>query len=217
MDVMTRVFIVSGVRLYGEGLSLMLIRDGRLDVVGVAPTLESPPAASVQADVVLIDTGAAGTLTALRELASRADAPKAIALGLSGSPEQVLACAEAGVAGYLCRESSLDELVSAVERAVRGELDCPPEIAAALMSRVARLAASGMATTKEEAVFLTPRQVQVAQLLERGLTNQEIGERLYIEVSTVKIHLHNIFEKLGVHYRGQAVARMRGLGLLPPS
>lgn len=207
---MTRVFIVSGVRLYGEGLSQMLSRDGRLDVVGTNSAFAAMP----KTDVVLLDTGTTGALEALRELAAQADGPKVVALGLSGSADQVLACAEAGVAGYVCRDSSLDELVHAVECAERGELDCPPEIAAALMDRVGCLAAGG-ANTDEDTVSLTPRQTQVAQLLEQGLTNQEIGERLHIEVSTVKIHLHNIFEKLGVHYRGQAVARMRGLGILP--
>ena len=208
---MTRVFIVSAVRLYGEGLSLMLSRDGRLEVVGTSETFAPMP----DTDVVLIDTSVSGALEVLRELAACSDSPKVVALGLSGSAEQVLACAEAGAAGYVCRDSSLDELVHAVECSERGELNCPPKIAAALMDRVGNLAAGG-ARTGEDTVFLTPRQVQVANLLEQGLTNQEIGESLHIEVSTVKIHLHNIFEKLGVHYRGQAVARMRGLGLLPP-
>lgn len=213
---MTKVFIVSRVRLYGEGLAQLLACDGRLDVVGVAATLEQPPTGMSHMDVVLIDPGAAGASTALRMLASCADAPRAIALGLSGSAEQVIACAEAGVVGYVSRDSSLDKLVASVESALRGELDCPPEIAAALMGRVGRLAAGGSTGTvgTDETIFLTPRQTEVAQLLGLGLTNQEIGEQLHIEVSTVKIHLHNIFEKLGVHYRGQAVARMRGMGLL---
>ena len=200
--------------MYGEGLSQMLTRDGRLNVVGLAPRLELPLAETAQVDILLIDTAALGAPTVLRTLAASADAPKAVALGLSGNAEQVLACAEAGVAGYVCRDSSLDELVQAIESAVRGELECSPEIAAALMGRVGSLAAGGE-TPDNDVILLTPRQTQVAGLLEQGLTNQEIGERLHIEVSTVKIHLHNIFEKLGVHYRGQAVARMRGLGLLP--
>lgn len=216
MDAMTRVFIVSGIRLYGEGLAQMVSRDGRLRVTGVAATLDALPSAvsDDRADVILLDLAVDGALEALRRLAQQPGAPKAVALGLTGDASQILACAEAGIAGYVCRDSSLDDLVRAIAGAVCGELDCSPHIAGALMWRIGRLAARPPA---QDGIFLTPRQTQVARLLERGLTNQEIGEQLHIEVSTVKIHLHNIFEKLGVHYRGQAVAKMRGMGLLPPN
>lgn len=210
---MTRVFVVSNIRLYREGLSEMLSRDGRLDVVGAeadAPRDQEKIVAAA-ADVVLLDMGIPDALDAIRSLARGPARSKVVALGVSNLSRRVVACAEAGVANYICRESSLEELVQAVEAAVRGEFDCPPKVAAALVGRVARLAER---QAVDEDFYLTPRQFEVAQLLDQGLTNQEIAGDLHIEISTVKIHVHNIMDKLGVHHRGQAVAKLHQAGLL---
>lgn len=209
---MTRVFVVSNIRLYREGLSEMLARDGRLEVVGASSQgLGDQELVEAGADVVLVDMGIPDALAAIRGLRRGAGSCKVVAIGVRNRSDRVVACAEAGVANYVCRESTLDELVEAVEAAVRGELDCPPEIAAALVGRVARLAER---TAAADQPYLTPRQLDVARLLERGLTNQEIADRLHIEVSTAKIHVHNILRKLGVRHRGQAVAKLHRSGML---
>lgn len=209
---MIRVFVVSNIRLYREGLNEMLARDGRLEVVGHG--CEAPceqKLLTTAADVVLVDMGIPDALSSIRRLARGPSRSKVVAIGVSNRSRQVLACAEAGIASYVCRESSLEQLVQAVKGAMRGELDCPPRIAAALVGRLARLAER---TTVDGDVYLTPRQLDVARLLDRGLTNQEIADQLHIEVSTVKIHVHNILDKLGVRHRGQAVARLHQAGLL---
>jgi len=210
---MTRVFVVSNIRLYREGLSEMLERDGRLQVVGAdseAPRDQKRFLAAA-ADVVLLDIGIPDALEAIRWLARGPARSKVVALGVANRSTRVLPCAEAGVANYVSRESSLEELVQAVEDAVRGEFECPPNIAAALLGRVARLAESSVV---DDDLYLTPRQLDVARLLDRGLTNQEIAGHLNIEISTVKTHVHNIMDKLGVHHRGQAVAKLHQVGLL---
>jgi DNA-binding NarL/FixJ family response regulator len=212
---MTRVFVVSNVRLYREGLEEMLVRDGRLQVAGAdaeAPR-DQQRLVDTAADVVLLDMGIPEALEAIRRLARGPAHAKVVALGVANRSQRVVACAEAGVANYIGRDSSLDDLVRAVEGAVRGEFACPPRVAAALVGRVARLAERQAADVDEE-LYLTPRQLEVARLLDRGLTNQEIAGRLSIEVSTVKIHVHNIMDKLGVHRRGQAVAKLHRTGLL---
>jgi LuxR family maltose regulon positive regulatory protein len=61
---------------------------------------------------------------------------------------------------------------------------------------------------------LSERELEVLQLIAEGLTNQEIGSRLYLSPNTVKVHAHNIYGKLGVNNRTQAGARARGLGIL---
>lgn len=213
---MTRVYVVSNIRLYCEGLREMLVRDGRLEVVGAAAEAPSDPRrlAEAAADVVLLDMGVPDAIDVIRRLASGPSPAKVVAIGLSNRRSQrVVACAEAGIANYVCRDSSLEDLVQAVEGAVRGEFDCPPRVAAALAGRVARLARR-QADAIDDELYLTPRQLEVARLLDRGLTNQEIASKLNIEVSTVKIHVHNIMDKLGVHRRGQAVAKLHRTGLL---
>jgi LuxR family maltose regulon positive regulatory protein len=63
--------------------------------------------------------------------------------------------------------------------------------------------------------FLSEREIEVVQLIARGLTNQEIAARLFLSLNTVKVHTRNIYGKLGVNNRTQAAARAIGLGILP--
>jgi two-component system nitrate/nitrite response regulator NarL len=82
---------------------------------------------------------------------------------------------------------------------------CPPWVATVLVRRVQALAADRPQPTHR----LTPREEEILDLVGQGLSNKEIAARLYIEVTTVKNHVHNILEKLGVSRREEAVARMR--------
>jgi DNA-binding NarL/FixJ family response regulator len=101
--------------------------------------------------------------------------------------------------------------LTAVLRAVKGEAVCPPRIAAGLFRRVAALssASSDQASLQSEA-RLTAREAEVLALIDDGLSNKQISRRLYIEVPTVKNHVHSILDKLGARSRGEAAARVRG-------
>lgn len=210
---MVRVLVVSDIRLYREGLAEMLARDGRLEVAGTAATVDDALALieGTGAGAALVDMGMADAVAGIRAVAAQGDETKIVALGISETRSEVLNCAEAGVRGYVCRESSLEDLVAAVLSAVEGELHCPPAIAAALMDGVARLAARA---TARERIRLTGRELEVAELIDAGLGNREIADRLHIAVPTVKVHVHNILDKVGVHQRGAAAAKLRRSGLL---
>ena len=74
--------------------------------------------------------------------------------------------------------------------------------------------------TAVEAGYVEPlseREIEVLQFIAEGLTNQEVANRLYLSLHTVKVHAHNIYGKLGVKNRTQAVAKARALGILPPT
>jgi two-component system, NarL family, nitrate/nitrite response regulator NarL len=212
---MVDVLIVSDIRLYRDGLAEMLARDGRLGSVGTAASISATleHLENGEACVVLFDMGMPESLTAVRAIATLGQFVKVVALGISETRSDVVNCAEAGVRGYVCRESSLEDLVAAVQSAVDGELYCPPRIAAALMDSVARLAAR---VTGDDEVHLTYRELEVARLLEQGLGNSEIARRLHIAVATVKVHVHHILDKLGTCRRGEAAAKLRRFGLLQP-
>ncbi len=93
-----------------------------------------------------------------------------------------------------------------IRAAHAGKARVSPDIAAALMSRVAELAQLvSQASISPEAGELTPREMEVLKLIGQGLTNQEIAEHLVIELGTVKNHVHNILNKLGVSSRRDAV------------
>ncbi len=130
-----------------------------------------------------------------------------MALAVSEVESDVLAWAEAGVVGYVPREASLEDLVSTIEAVVRGELRCSPRIAATLFRRVTKLSANRRHTP--QGIHLTPRELEILDLIDHGLSNKQIAGKLGIEVATVKNHVHNILEKLQVNRRGEAAARMR--------
>lgn len=211
---MITVFIVSRVRLYRDGVRHLLERRQGIHVIGGAATWERALNLGrlAPADVLLLDLPIAEGACAIRALAPA----RAVALGVAEHEAEVVAWAEAGAAGYVPLDGSLSRLIATIEAVANGETLCSPRIAAALVRRLAAVAgdSSGPAST---AATLTPREREIVLLLDEGLSNKEIASRLYIEVTTVKNHVHNILEKLHVHRRGQAAARLRrgdGVGLL---
>ena len=206
---MTRVLIISEVRLYREGLVRLLRRDERLDVVGTAsdvpdalarlPELEQPP------DAVLLDIPAPVGLGAPGQLEPALPAARIVALNVPEADEgAVIAWAEAGVSGLLDTDVDVDEVARAVETTAQGGTVCSPKLAAVLLRRVAREAEDRPASTS-----LTARERQIAELIEQGHSNKEIAERLQIGLPTVKNHVHNILTKLKATRRGQAAAMLR--------
>jgi DNA-binding NarL/FixJ family response regulator len=155
----------------------------------------------------LVDIAAPGTLESVAGLVAAVPETKVVALGVPEQPPAVLACAEAGVVGYVPREATLDDLVERLEATGRGEVKCPEAIVGSLFSRIAALAEVQRPATALDR--LTSRERQIVDLIECGLSNKEIALRLGIEVSTVKNHVHRAFEKLDVQRRTEAEALVR--------
>jgi two-component system, NarL family, nitrate/nitrite response regulator NarL len=200
--------VVSEIRLYREGIILLLGRDPHLDVIGAAAThRDAGPLLEEAPDVVLLDTPLANADAALAELG--APAQKVVVLGVAEQEADVIAWAEAGAAGYVSREGSRDDLSAALEAAAAGETIASPRMVAALLRRLNAVAHD--ATSRDATATLTPRERQVAELIGEGLSNKEIASVLCIEVTTAKNHVHNILRKLGVSGRGQAAAVLRTL------
>lgn len=204
-----RALVASDIRLYREGLMERLGRVPSLQVVGSATDLASTvdAARELAPDIVLLDLAMPSGLTAVRELRDAASA-KVVVLGVREAESDVVECAEAGVAGYVTRDASLRELVEVVESVARGEMVCSPRIAALLLHRVAE--AAGSRDSGDHARRLSQRELEVAALIDEGLSNKEIAGRLSIELATVKNHVHNILDKLEVHSRTDAAAQLRG-------
>jgi len=211
---MIRLVIVSDIRLYREGLADIIGRSSEVSVVGTAGDVEHAILTIQDStpDVVLIDMTMVASCEAIRDIALSCPSTKIIALAVAENEDSILACAKVGIAGYVSRGASIDQLLSTVCAAMEGELHCPRHIAAILFNTMKSLPkeeASSSSTLLQpeysKITLLTRRERQIAALLSDGFSNKQIARDLIIEVSTVKNHVHNILTKIGVHSRLQAV------------
>lgn len=211
------VFVLVDVRLYRDGIVDALRRDPRFRVIGSAATLrtarEQLDSLTSAPHVALVDLDLAEGPAVARSLREAWPTISIVALAVREADEDVVSWAEAGVSGLVSREATLAELLDAVDAAVKDEVLCTPAVAAALLRRVASL------STEPGHVVgpaLTRREREIVRLVGDGLSNKEIARALHIELATVKNHVHNILEKLGVGRRTEAVAAARARGELEP-
>jgi two-component system nitrate/nitrite response regulator NarL len=134
------VFLI-GTQLCREGLAKALKNVAGTQVVGASAAGALPRVQLLRPDVVLVDSTSADMLGLVRMLAAYAPTAQVVALALPAQPPEVLACAEAGTAGYVTEQASLAELVLTIQAVSRGEMQCPAEITGSLLRRVAVLAA----------------------------------------------------------------------------
>ncbi|MDH6143523.1 two-component system nitrate/nitrite response regulator NarL [Kitasatospora sp. GP30] len=201
-----RIFVIAGIRLYREGLAEIL---GRLPDVAEVDTAEDGRDGVARVGVfrphiVLLDMSLADSLETVRVLAHGTPPTRVVALAVPETEGHVLACAKAGVVGYVPREGSVHDLVTTLRHVAKGEAVCAPHIAASLFRQVALL--SDRAAPERPPARLTERERQIVDLIALGLANQEIARRLGIELCTVKNHVHNILEKLNVRRRSEVAA-----------
>jgi two-component system nitrate/nitrite response regulator NarL len=206
-----RIFILSSIKLYREGLALSLSRRPELEVIGdAAPSVEAlARVASTAPAAVLLDFTIPGALNLPKELDRLRPGVKVIAFAVGEIDNELIACAEAGIAGFVTQDGSVDDLVASILNALRGEVICSPRVAGLLFKRMAALSDAAPALHGKSG--LTRRECEIIGLVDEGLSNKEIARSLRIASATVKNHVHNILEKLRVSRRGEAAARLRGI------
>jgi len=138
---------------------------------------------------------------------------RVVVTGIPRTEAAVVQAAEAGAAGLVLRDQPIEEALSAIRAACIGEAHIAPEVAPMLMDRLAELkvSVSDADTVGRRYQELTPREREVLDLIAHGLTNQQIAERLVVEVGTVKNHVHRILEKLDKRSREEAAGYLRSL------
>lgn len=204
---MIRVLLVDDHVIVREGLRGMLAATDDLSVVGEAGS--GPEAVALvgvrEPQVVLMDLRMRGGdgVTATAEITARFPGTRVVVLTTYDTDADILRAVEAGAAGYLLKDCTRAELTSAIRAASRGETVLTPSVAARLVHRMRGPAPES----------LSPREIQVLELVAVGCTNAEVGRRLHIAEATVKTHLLRTFAKLEVSDRTAAVtvARYRGL------
>ena len=203
------IIILTPVRLLGDGLASCFSTRPDMNTLGVLNDLGSlrETLSQSETDVVLIDVTQGVDLFDVRAIASEWPDVALVALGLNEQRQEVIRCGQAGFAGYVARDASIDALCKALSEIVAGRLPCPPEIAGGLL----RALFGREPRTKESELHLslTRRESEVLELLGRGFSNKEIAGELCLSVATVKHHVHHVLEKLQLQRRAQAMRRVR--------
>ncbi len=121
--------------------------------------------------------------------------------------EYVFALLQAGANGYLLKTAEMEELVKAIRAVAAGQSALDPVVTGKVVAQFAsgRSLPDVLANVKDEYEGLTEREMEILRLVGKGLTNKDIGQQLYISDRTVQAHLSNIFSKLGVNSRTEAV------------
>lgn len=198
---MSGLLIVSETRIYRDGLRDSLAANGEFEPVVTARNRGDalPLLTQLPISIVLVDTAGSDTEHLLRSIATLQPEVQVLVLGLQAEREDVLRYAHSGIAGYLLKDGSLDDLHKAIRLVQRGELLCSPSLAGELLDQVCRL--SARSADRHRAIDLTAREVELSRLVAEGLSNKEIALALDISVATTKSHVHHILGKLGVSRR----------------
>lgn len=201
-----RVLVASHIRLYREGLERVLSEYPELTLVGNAGSASEAleQTQKLGTDVALLDMAMSGAFSVAQELSRGRGPGKIVALGMPEDEIQILSCARVGIAGYVTRDGSVEEVVTAIKAAARGEVHCSPKIAGSLFKRIGTMASDRSRRTGNDA--LTARETQILKLVQEGMSNKMISRALGIELSTVKNHVHIILVKLGIHRRAEAIS-----------
>jgi DNA-binding NarL/FixJ family response regulator len=201
-----RVYVLSAIRLLREGLVRALSRQSSIKIVGASDAAVLNEVVESRPDVLLLDISNAAALEWSTSLLRIMPDVKIVALGVAEVEQVVLACARAGVSGFVYAQGSANDVVAAVHSAVRGELVCSPRTAGMLLNRISSLAGTASDPSGDA---LTPREQEVLTFVTEGLSNKQIAIRLGIRDATVKNHVHSILGKLRVSRRGEAAAQLR--------
>ncbi len=205
-----RVLVVDDYPVVRTGLIAMLAAEADIEVVGEAGSGADALrlAEQLAPDVVLMDLRMPGMdgVAATRAIVASSRGPRVVVVTTYDTDSDILRAVEAGATGYLLKDTPRQQMADAVRAAARGETVLAPPVAAKLMTRM-RAAATDV---------LTARELEVIQLVGDGLTNAELGRRLYISEATVKTHLLRVFAKLGVDDRTAAVTTAMARGIIPP-
>lgn len=209
---MIRLLIVDDHQLMRDGLVRLLGLEAEVEIVGTAGdgTEAVEKVGELRPSLVLMDVRMPNMsgIAATREIKARYPETEVVLLTMHDEDEYVFEGLSAGASGYLLKDASHDELMSTLRQVQAGQAQIAPSVTRKLVREFASLRQA----KPEAPPTLTPgrpselsrREYEVLTLLVRGWSNRQIATELFIDETTVKTHLHRIFEKLHVRDRTQA-------------
>ncbi len=211
---MTRLLLADDHRMLRDSLRRSLEEHG-FEVVGEAADGAEAVrlAQALRPDVVLMDVSMPNLdgVEATRQISRVAPRSPVVMLTMHADGEVMARAIQAGAVGYLVKDCSIDDVVSAVRVAASGESVLSPELATSMLADVKKAGRNG---SSGEAAVISAREEEVLQLVADGLSLPEVAATLYISVKTVKNHLASIYAKLDARDRTQAVLRAVRMGII---
>jgi DNA-binding NarL/FixJ family response regulator len=192
-----RVLCVDDHPMVLEGIASMVGRQPDMELVAIAPTGELALSLHRQhrPDVTLMDLRLPGMsgLEAIRAIRSECVGARIIVLTVFQGDEDIYRALQAGAVTYLLKDARSDEVLKMIREVHAGQCPLPPDVASLLAKRHAE-------------IVLTAREIEVMQLIAKGMRNKEIADVLYISDRTAAVHVRNIFTKFQVNDRTAAIA-----------
>ena len=199
-----RVFLLDDHEVVRRGLKELLESDGSIEVVGEAATVAQANARipAVRPDVAILDARLpdGSGIEVCRQVRSADPSIRAIILTSFDDDDALFSAIMAGAAGYILKQVSGDDLVSAVHKVAQGAALLDPQVTEKVMTRLRQ----GDQNEPAELKSLSPQERRILDLVAEGLTNRQIGEELFLAEKTVKNYMSSILSKLGLERRTQA-------------
>jgi DNA-binding NarL/FixJ family response regulator len=155
-------------------------------------------------------------IEATRQIVAGGSRARILVLTTYDADEYVYAAIQAGASGFLLKDAQPAQLVEAIRVIAAGDALLAPSVTRRLLAQFARALPAGQATTPPALSELTARETEVLRLLAAGLSNAELGQRLFVSEATVKSHVSSLLRKLGLRDRVQAVILAYEAGLITP-
>jgi len=206
-----------------EHLSSLVAGHPRLSLFGEVATCREASAllSEDHPNVLLADIGLpdGSGIDVIREFRERYPDMEAMVLTVFGDEASVVAALEAGATGYLLKEQAMDQLGESIISLMNGESTISPKVARFMLKRFTPVAAAPAgrnekARKEEHDAHLTERETEVLALIAKGYSYNEIGDSLNLSTNTIRAHIRNMYRKLAVKSRSEAVFEAAHLGLI---
>lgn len=213
-----KLMIADDHKLFREGIKALLAVTDDIEIVGEAEDGDSAlrKCRELQPDVILMDINMPGLngIQATEQILQKQPQTRIIMLTMLEDDASVFNAMRAGARGYLLKGADPQEVLRVIQAAAEGQALFGPAIASRLMNYFKELQAKPASSTPH-APFpeLTERELEILRLIAQGLNNSEIAQKLVLSPKTVRNHITNIFSKLQVADRAQAIVRAREAGL----
>ncbi|MEU5664922.1 response regulator transcription factor [Streptomyces longwoodensis] len=215
-----RVVVADDQTVVREGIVMLLGLLPGIEVVGAAGDGEEAVrlVAEVAPDVVLMDLRMprCDGVEATRRIRAEHPQTQVVVLTTFADDDSLFPALRAGARGYLTKDAGGDEILRAVESVLSGDAGLSPSIQRRLLERLSEPAPAPPPPPSEPPDGLTAREAEVLVLIAEGLSNHEIAQKLHVSTATVKTHINNLFAKIGIKDRAQAVRYAYGKGLVRP-